>query len=98
MFTGDPITAQEAKEIGLVSTVVPKGKGMEEAAKLAMRIARHSLEALAMIKQAVDEGMEKQIEDGIQLETELFQEIFQSKGAKEGVQAFLEKRTPQFNR
>ncbi len=98
MFTGDPLTAQEAKEIGLVSTVVPKGKGMEEAGKLAKRIARHSLDALAMIKQAVDEGMEKPIADAIQLESDLFQEVFQTKGAKEGVQAFLEKRTPQFNR
>jgi len=51
-----------------------------------------------MIKEAVDEGMEKPLDEAIQLEIELFQEVFQTKGAKEGVQAFLEKRAPQFNR
>ncbi|MFC0270678.1 enoyl-CoA hydratase [Metabacillus herbersteinensis] len=96
MFTGDPIDAERAERIGLVNYVVPKGEGLEKALQLAVRISRHSLPALSRIKKAVDEGLNKSLYDGVELEAELFEEVFQTDDIKEGVQAFIEKRKPAF--
>lgn len=96
MFTGDPITADVAERIGLVNQVVPIGEGMNAAKKLSSKITRHSLQALSRIKMAVDQGLEKSLEDGIELEATLFAEVFQTEDIKEGVQAFIEKRKPIF--
>jgi enoyl-CoA hydratase len=96
MFTGDPITAENALQIGLVNQVVPAGEALPAAMVLAKRITRHSLQALSRIKKAVDEGLNQSLTDGIELETELFAEVFQTEDIKEGVQAFIEKRKPIF--
>ncbi|MGG0177213.1 enoyl-CoA hydratase/isomerase family protein [Gottfriedia acidiceleris] len=96
LFTGDHITASEALSIGLVNRVVPTGFGLEEAIKLAKKICKNSPSALKNIKKAVDEGMEIELSKGLAREAELFQELFLKEDAKEGVQAFLEKRKPQF--
>ncbi len=96
MFTGQAISATEAEKIGLVNKVAPKGSGMEAAKKMAARIGSFSLPALSRIKQAVGEGMEGTVGQGVQLEAALFEEVFQTADVREGVQAFVEKRTPQF--
>jgi enoyl-CoA hydratase len=96
MFTGDPITGVEAGRIGLVNHVVASGEALSEAKRLARKITRHSLQALSRIKKAVDEGLNRTLEEGIELEAELFAEVFQTEDIKEGVQAFIEKRKPVF--
>lgn len=96
MFTGEPIPAAEAYRVGLVNKVVPKGEGLEQAKALAGKMSRHSLQALSRIKRSIDEGMNKPLMEGIELEAELFQEVFQTEDIKEGVQAFFEKRKPSF--
>ncbi|WP_223596618.1 enoyl-CoA hydratase/isomerase family protein [Neobacillus bataviensis] len=96
MFTGDPISAQEAERIGLVNRIVPSGEGLTSSKELAKRISRHSLQALSRIKKSVDEGLNQSLTEGIELEASLFAEIFQTEDIKEGVQAFLEKRKPVF--
>lgn len=96
MFTGQAISAAEAEKIGLINKVSPKGSGMEAAKKMAARIGSFSLPALSRIKQAVGEGMEMTIGQGVELEAALFEEVFQTADVREGVQAFVEKRTPQF--
>jgi enoyl-CoA hydratase len=97
MFTGDPISAQEAERIGLVNKTVPSGEGMEAALQLAKRISGYSLEALSRIKRAVDEGAEVSFPAAIEREAELFEEVFQTEDVREGVQAFIEKRKPVFS-
>ena len=97
IFTGDPLTAQEAEKIGLVNKVVDEGSGLNESKKLASRMTRHSLQALSRIKKAIDVGSESTLEQGLELETNLFEEIFQTEDVKEGVAAFLEKRKPAFS-
>ncbi|WP_047151727.1 enoyl-CoA hydratase [Aneurinibacillus tyrosinisolvens] len=97
MFTGDPISAQEAERIGLVNKTVPSGEGMEAAFQLAKRISGYSLEALSRIKRAVDLGVEAPFPAAIELEAELFEEVFQTEDVREGVQAFIEKRKPVFS-
>ncbi|MFE8700426.1 enoyl-CoA hydratase [Cytobacillus sp. FJAT-54145] len=96
MFTGDPITVDVAEKIGLVNHVVPTGEGLNAAKVLGKKITRHSLQALSRIKRAVNEGVEKPLQEGIELEATLFAEIFQTEDIKEGVQAFIEKRKPAF--
>ncbi|MDM5338397.1 enoyl-CoA hydratase [Fictibacillus enclensis] len=96
MFTGEPVTSETALGIGLVNHVVPSGEGLNESKKLAAKITRHSLQALSRIKRSVDEGLEKPLTEGIELEASLFQEVFQTEDIKEGVQAFFEKRKPAF--
>lgn len=96
MFTGQAVSAAEAEKIGLVNKVVPKGQGMEAARKMAQRIGGFSLPALSRIKKAVGEGMELTVGQGVELEAGLFEEVFQTADVREGVQAFIDKRTPQF--
>lgn len=96
MYTGDPITAEEAEKIGLVNQVVPTGQAFTTAMNLAKKISNKSLQSLSRIKQAVDQGAELSLEDGVELEATLFEEIFQTEDVKEGVDAFIGKRKPNF--
>ena len=96
MFLGEPIFAEEALKIGLVNQVVPKGNGLETAQSIALKIAGYSLEALSRIKAAVNQGVEQSLKEGLELEASLFAEVFSTEDAKEGVQAFIEKRKPHF--
>lgn len=98
MFLGDPITAEEALTLGLVNKVVPSGEGLATAQALAGKTAAYSSDALKFIKQAVNEGAEQNLEAGLELERQLFADVFETENVKEGVRAFLEKRAPVFNR
>ncbi|UJL45532.1 enoyl-CoA hydratase [Virgibacillus sp. NKC19-16] len=96
MFTGDPITSDEAERIGLVNHVVPNGQAYEKAMNLALQIASKSIQPLSRIKKAVDEGLEMSLTEGIEKEADLFEEVFQTEDVKEGVGAFIDKRKPHF--
>lgn len=96
MFTGDHIPAAEALQLNIISKVVPKGEGMEAARQLAEKIASHSLQALGRIKRLVNEGCEMPLDEGLVIERQLFAELFETKDAKEGISAFVEKRKPVF--
>ncbi|MDF2856010.1 MAG: enoyl-CoA hydratase [Neobacillus sp.] len=96
MFTGEPITANEALTIGLVNQVAGPGEGMETALAMAKKMGGYSLQALSRIKKAVNEGFDTSFDEGIELESGLFAEVFGTEDVKEGVQAFLEKRSPHF--
>lgn len=96
MYTGEPISANEAYRIGLVNHIVPKGEGLERAKALAGQITRHSLQSLSRIKRAVDEGLEMSLKDGVEHEADLFVEVFQTEDIREGVSAFIERRQATF--
>jgi enoyl-CoA hydratase len=96
MLTGDHITAQEAYRIGLVNKVVPTGRVLKEATGLAKRIISKSALPIAAIIRAVNEGMEKDLQGGLEVETEQFVSLQGSEDMDEGLKAFLEKRKPQF--
>jgi len=65
MYTGESITADAAERIGLVYQVVPSGEGLETAMNLGTQIASKSLQSLSRIKTAIDEGLEKNLSEGI---------------------------------
>lgn len=96
MFTGKQLSAEEAQQLSLVNQVVPQGEGMQTAEKLAATMAKMSLQALSRIKQLINTSEVTSLEEGLRQEEQQFNEIFKTEDAKEGVQAFLEKRAPAF--
>lgn len=97
MFFGEPLSAEDALKIGLVNQVVESGKGMDNALSMAKRMAGYSLQALSRIKEAVNKGFDTSLDEGLEIEAELFAEVFGTEDVREGVQAFIEKRSPSFN-
>lgn len=96
ILTGDMITAQEAYRLNLVNKVVPAGAVLKEAQGLARKITAKSKLPIAAALQAIHEGLETTIEKGLEIEAELFGKLDETEDAKEGVNAFLEKRQAQF--
>ncbi len=94
MYTGDMIGAAQAEKIGLVNQVVEKAQLLPAARELAEKIAGKSQLAVRLIKQAVDNGLEMEINRACAYEAELFGLCFASEDQKEGMAAFLEKRAP----
>ena len=96
ILTGGMISAEDAKAHGLVNRVVPAGKHLEEAAKLAAEVASKAPLAVRSAKQAVAASQESGLSDSIGVERRLFYELFNTQDKKEGISAFLEKRKPTF--
>jgi enoyl-CoA hydratase/carnithine racemase len=96
MYIGEPIGAEEAHRIGLANRVVPEGEALSEAKALATKIAGMAGVALRYIQQAVHRGMSASLDEGLRIEADLFAKIFQTEDVREGVDAFINKRTPNF--
>lgn len=96
LYTGDFIRADEAHRIGLVDEVVPAGDVAARAKELAEAIAAKSPVALRLIKQAVRTSLRTPLDEGLSQEVSLFALAFASEDMKEGVDAFLNKRKPNF--
>ena len=96
ILTGDPMDAREALARGLVARVVPDEVLIEDALALAAQIATRSPLALRLAKEAVNVAYEMSLTDALAYERRLFYLLFASEDQKEGMAAFLEKRTPEF--
>ncbi len=96
VYTGDIIDAQRAYEIGLVNKVVAPEELMNEAKKMAMRIAAKSLPILRLAKTSIDFSGGESLEEGLQFEMKCFAKCFETADQKEGMQAFVERRKPNF--
>lgn len=88
------IDAQEALRIGLVNAVYPQAELMENALKLANKIARNAPIAVRACKQAVNEGMQVSIEEGVAIEEKLFGACFETHDQVEGMACFLSREKP----
>jgi enoyl-CoA hydratase len=97
LFTGDRIQAQEAKVIGLVDQVVPPGQALVAALELTARINRAGPVAVAAAKRSANFGLSHSMDDGHRREAAIFSALFESQDHKEGIAAFLERRTPNFH-
>ncbi|MEY3526795.1 MAG: hypothetical protein RI997_904 [Pseudomonadota bacterium] len=95
-LTGRLMDAAEAERSGLVSRVVPTPDLIAEALKVAHTIANMSLPAVMMAKEAVNSAYETTLREGIRFERRLFYATFSTAAQKEGMNAFLEKRPPDF--
>lgn len=96
IYTGNIIDAQEAYRIGLVNKVTEPEKLMEEAYLLAKKIKSNSRVAVKYSKEAINTGIETDIETGIKYESNIFGLCFASDDQNEGMTAFLERRPANF--
>jgi enoyl-CoA hydratase len=96
ILTGRFLPATEAEKQGLVNRVVPVELYLEEAFKLAAEIAQLSPVAVRLAKEAVLRSFETSLEEGLQYERKNFYLAFASEDQTEGMQAFIEKRKPEF--
>lgn len=96
MATARQVPAPEAKDIGLVDRLVDEGGARDAALDLAARLGRMSLPALGAVIRTVDAAFDLPIEEGFRYEVAQEQELFEHGDAKEGLTAFLEKRSPRF--
>jgi enoyl-CoA hydratase len=95
-LTGRFMSAEEAERSGLVSRVVPAKKLIEEALSTAQKIAEKSMLTTIAAKEAVNRSYETTLSEGILFERRVFHSMFATEDQKEGMDAFLEKREPQF--
>lgn len=95
-LTGRMMDAAEAEACGAVARVVPAGMLMDEALKVAGKIAGLSLPAAIMVKEAVNRAFEMPLTQGLAYERRAFHAMFATADQKEGMAAFLEKRKPAF--
>ncbi len=96
IFTSDIITAEEAFNLGMINRVVPEDQLMPTAKEIAKKIATKSPAALKLAKQAINYGMQTNLESGLKYEYELYSLSLGLEDKVEGVNAFLEKRPPKF--
>ncbi|MDM7457613.1 MAG: enoyl-CoA hydratase [Tepidimonas sp.] len=96
VLTGRMMDAAEAERAGLVSRVVPLDKLMDEALAIALSIAALPRLAVLAAKEAVNRAFEGPLADGLMYERRLFHAMFATEDQKEGMAAFLDKRTPNF--
>jgi len=96
ILTGRPIQAGEAQRMGLVSEVVPSQELTEVTMKMAREMASKGSVALKYTKEAVYQGMDLTLEQGLRLEADLYLLIHTTKDRTEGIRAFREKRVPTF--
>ena len=92
-LTGDPIGAEEAVELGLVTRVVPDHELLDSALAWARKLAGQAPLAIEQIKRVSGAG---DLDAGIAAEKEGFASVFASEDAREGISAFVEKRTARF--
>lgn len=95
-LTGKPISAQEAYAIGLVSQVVPDADVLETAVETARSIAKLPPLAVMQSKEAILHAENTSLDAGLTLERKALQLLFASKDKREGMQAFFDKRRPDF--
>ena len=96
VLTGRYLPAREAEQAGLVSRVVPVEVYLDEALKLAREIAAKAPIAVRLAKEAVNKVYEMPLADGLDYERRLFYFLFTTEDQKEGMQAFVDKRDPEW--
>lgn len=96
VLSGKSINAQRAQQAGLVSEVHPVGLTIEYALSLAATMAKHSPLALQAAKQALRQSQEVALSAGLAQERQLFSLLSATDDRREGINAFLDKRQPEF--
>ena len=96
ILTGRMMDATEAESCGLVSRVFPLEDLKDEAFKIAKGIAALSLPSVMVAKEAINRAYEMSLSEGIRYERRVFHALFATDDQKEGMAAFIDKRSPRF--
>ncbi|NWJ45385.1 MAG: enoyl-CoA hydratase [Chloroflexi bacterium] len=95
-FAGEEMTAGEARDLGLVSKVVTPESLLDEARKLALRLAKGPTRSIGLTKALMNESSQLSFEQALNMEAQLMEESSRTQDYREGLKAFLEKRAPNF--
>ena len=95
-LTGRMMDAVEAERSGLVSRVVPAAELIDKAIEIANVVAAKSRPSVMMTKEAVNRSYEVTLSEGVRFERRVFHSLFATEDQKEGMNAFVEKRKPNF--
>jgi enoyl-CoA hydratase len=98
LLTGRPVSASEAKEIGLIGHVVPDGQALDRAMEIAGQVAANGPIAVEAIKRSVRETEGLPEDEALKIELEIGWPVFATEDAKEGAKAFAEKRDPVYKK
>ena len=96
ILSGRRLSAREALQAGLVSRVVAREAWLEEAKRVAREIGEKGPIATRLAKESVDRAYETTLSAGVEAERRALYLAFASEDAREGLQAFTEKRKPEF--
>jgi enoyl-CoA hydratase len=96
VFSGRILTAQEALAWGLVNAVFPEAELLDRTLETARKISQNGTLAISSAKEALVQGLDLSRPEGFPLENDLFADLFSTEDQKEGMQAFIEKRKPEF--
>ncbi|MCX6005125.1 MAG: enoyl-CoA hydratase-related protein [Chloroflexi bacterium] len=96
IFSGRPITAAEALQMGMINQVVPRDKLIEATEKMIGDFLKNSPVILKLAKLAVNKSLETTLSVGMDCERDFFALCFGTEDQKEGARAFLEKRKPSY--
>jgi len=97
ILTGAMIDANKAERDGLISRVIERDQLVEEAINTGYLIGEKGPTAIRVAKECIQIADEVGLEQGLQYERRLFHSLFATKDQKEGMDAFLNKRSPDFN-
>lgn len=95
-LTGRNMDVEEAERAGLVARIVPVDNLMDEALKAARSIAGYSRPSVILAKDSINSAMNTSLTEGMMVERRMFHSLFATDDQKEGMQAFVEKRKPEF--
>lgn len=96
IFSGKILSAQQAREWGIVNEVFPAEELMARVTEIALLIARNGMIGVASAKDAIVHGLNMSKEDGLRYESSLFATLFATDDQREGMQAFIAKRKAEF--
>jgi enoyl-CoA hydratase/carnithine racemase len=96
LILGTQIPAAECHRIGLVNRLAKEGETLDDAKALARELGKRPPIATRLIIEAVDDGLEVPIDKGIEVEVRAFEKVIRTEDAGEGLQAFFQKRVPEF--
>lgn len=96
IFTGNHINAERALNTGLVNLVLPHETLMTATMDMAEKISRKGRLAIIQAKRVISRGFEMPLREALKLEIDTFADLFNTEDQKEGMQAFVQKRAPEF--
>lgn len=94
LLTGETFGPERALELGLINKITPHGALLAEAVALAEKILAHSPLIVGAIHEAVTRGLDLTVAEGLQVEAGAFERIAASHDAREGLQAWMDRRAP----